>query len=98
GSRLWGAFGWKRARHHFPNRRRDARSARLRVCLSSVMSDSPRGLIALSIGGVRLSRRGWAFVGASIVSFVVAYAGGRQELVYVATLLAALPLIAVLVV
>jgi uncharacterized protein (DUF58 family) len=59
---------------------------------------APSGLAALSIGGVRLTTRGWWFVGASFVLFVFAYAGGWQELLYIGVLLAALPVIAIVVV
>ncbi|CAN5425709.1 DUF58 domain-containing protein [soil metagenome] len=64
------------------------------------MSESRRAfsLASLSIGGVKLTRRGWAFIVASGVCFVAAYSGGRQELLYVATLAAALPIVAVLIV
>lgn len=62
------------------------------------MPDSARGRRTLSLGGVRLTRRGWTFVGSSIVAFIVAYSSGRQEVLYIGTLLAALPVIAVLVV
>jgi hypothetical protein len=55
-------------------------------------------LTQLTLGGVHLTLRGWAFLGASFLCFVSAYAGGRQELLYVAVLLAALPVIAVIVV
>lgn len=44
--------------------------------------------------GVRVTRRGWWFVGAGGVAFVAAYAGGRPQLLFVACLLLALPLIA----
>lgn len=55
-------------------------------------------LDAISIAGVRLSVRGWAFLVASVVLFGSAYATGRTELLYVAILLFALPAIAVVVV
>jgi len=48
--------------------------------------------------GVRLTRRGWWFLAAGVVAFVAAYAGGRLQLLYVACLLLALPLIALAVV
>jgi uncharacterized protein (DUF58 family) len=41
-----------------------------------------------------LTRRGWGFLGTAIVAFIGAYAGGRQELLFVACLLAALPVVA----
>ncbi len=59
---------------------------------------SPRGIAALNVGGVRLTRRGWWFVAASVLMFMFAYGTGKQELLYVATLLGALPVIAVVVV
>ena len=62
------------------------------------MPDSPRGRRALSLGGVRLTRRGLTFVASSVVAFIVAYSSGRQEIVYIATLLAVLPAVAVVVV
>lgn len=55
-------------------------------------------LTALSIGGVRLTRRGWWFLTASAALFIAAYARGTQELLYAAALLGALPVIAVIVV
>jgi hypothetical protein len=55
-------------------------------------------LTALALGGVRLTGRGWAFLGASLLGFVAAYAGGWQQLLYIAVLLGALPIIAVIVV
>ncbi|CAN5293014.1 DUF58 domain-containing protein [soil metagenome] len=58
----------------------------------------PSRIAALSFGGVRLTGRGWWFVAASAVLFAVAYGSGKQELLYVAALLGALPVIAVLVV
>lgn len=57
-----------------------------------------RGLTALSVGGVRLTARGWAFLFASFLCFAWAYAGGMHQLLFVATLLAALPIIAVIMV
>lgn len=59
---------------------------------------APSGLAALSIGGVRLTTRGWWFVWASFGMFIFAYMGGLQELLYIAVLLAALPAIAIVVV
>jgi uncharacterized protein (DUF58 family) len=61
-------------------------------------SRTQRGLLALTVGGVRLTLRGWVFLAASFVCFIAAYAGGRHELLYAATLLAALPIIAFVVV
>lgn len=55
-------------------------------------------LTGLKIGGVRVTRRGWWFVGASIVAFIGAYGGGRAELLYVGALLLALPIVAGIVV
>jgi hypothetical protein len=55
-------------------------------------------LTALTLGGVRLTLRGWALLVASFVCFVAAYGGGRHELLYIAVLLGALPIIAVIVV
>lgn len=43
-------------------------------------------------GGVSLTRRGWMFAAAAVVVLTAAYAGGRPELLYVATLLGVLPL------
>ena len=62
------------------------------------MPNTPRGLTSITVGGVSLTRRGWGFVAASIITFIWAYAGGKAELLFVAVLLAALPLIAVAVV
>lgn len=64
------------------------------------LPDSTRqwGPAAISVLGVRLTRRGWWFVGASLIAFFGAYAGGRQELLYVACLLLALPIISIVVV
>jgi len=62
------------------------------------MSTPTRGLTALTVGGVSLTRRGWSFLVASAIAFIVAYAGGRQELLFVGVLLAALPTLAVAVV
>jgi uncharacterized protein (DUF58 family) len=55
-------------------------------------------LDAISIAGVRLTTRGWGFVAVALVCLIGAYGGGRQELLYVAILLVALPVIAVIVV
>ena len=49
------------------------------------------------IAGISLTARGWAFLGASSVFVIAAYAGGTRELLYVAALLAALPIIGLLV-
>ncbi|MEO8093939.1 MAG: DUF58 domain-containing protein [Pseudolysinimonas sp.] len=57
---------------------------------------APSGLTALSIGGVRLTLRGWWFLAASAAFFIVAHSTGRQELLYVAALLGMLPIIAVI--
>ncbi len=67
---------------------------------SGRLPDSTRqwGPAAISIFGARLTRRGWWFVGLSLVAFFAAYMGGRAELLYVACLLFALPLVAVIVV
>ena len=43
-----------------------------------------------------LTRRGWWFLGTAVVAFIGAYAGGRQELLFVACFLAALPIIALI--
>ena len=56
------------------------------------------GLTAITIAGVSLTRRGWWFLGASLIAFIGAYGGGRQELLYVAILLLALPVVAIIVV
>lgn len=56
------------------------------------------GPAAISAFGVRLTRRGWWFAGTSLVAFIGAYAGGRQELLYVGCLLLALPIASVVVV
>lgn len=58
----------------------------------------PYGPPALQLAGVRLTWRGWAFLGSAVVAFVAAYAGGRHELLYVGAFLAVLPVIAVVVV
>lgn len=58
----------------------------------------PRGRRALSLGGVRLTRRGWTFAASSVVAFIAAYSSGRQEILYIACLLAVLPAVAVVVV
>ena len=50
------------------------------------------------IGGVKLTGRGWWFVAAALMLFVFAYGFGKTELLYVAGLLGALPVIAVIVV
>jgi len=60
--------------------------------------DSRRGLTAVTVAGVRLSRRGWGFLAASAILFIAAYASGRQELLYGASLLAILPITAAIVV
>jgi hypothetical protein len=57
-----------------------------------------RGLTSLSVGGVWITTRGWTFLAASLVFFFAAYLGGSHELLYVATLLGALPIIAFVVV
>ena len=62
------------------------------------MPESRRGLTSITIAGVRLSRRGWGFLGASAILFVAAYAAGRPELLSVATLLGVLPIVAALAV
>lgn len=49
-----------------------------------------------SAGGARLTRRGVGFVVASVAAFVAAYTLGLRELLAVAILLAALPLLALL--
>ncbi|MEP6480939.1 MAG: DUF58 domain-containing protein [Rhodoglobus sp.] len=53
-------------------------------------------LAALGVGGVRLRLRGWLFLAASVILFFVAYTTGRQELLYIATLLGVLPIVAVI--
>ncbi len=62
------------------------------------MPDERRGLTALTVAGVSLTSRGWWFVGASVVSFIGAYAGGRMQMLYVACLLLVLPAFALVVV
>lgn len=57
-----------------------------------------RGLLALSIAGVRLTGRGWGFIGAGLVAMIAAYAGGRPELLYAGALLTVLPVVALVVV
>jgi uncharacterized protein (DUF58 family) len=52
----------------------------------------------VGLGGVRLTRRGVVMLAASAVAFMVAYALGFRQLLYVATALAALPLIALLLI
>jgi hypothetical protein len=59
---------------------------------------APRGIAAITVAGVRLSGRGWGFLGTSIALFFAAYVGGRQELVFVAALVGALPVFAVIMV
>ncbi len=59
------------------------------------MSTQRRSLSAISVAGVRLSNRGWAFLVASVVLFVAAYTSGRFELLSVATLAGALPVFAI---
>lgn len=46
---------------------------------------------------LRLTLRGWAFLTTSFVVYVIAYTRGFRELLYVATLLAAIPLVSLLV-
>lgn len=48
--------------------------------------------------GVRLTRRGWWFLGVGGVAFIGSYAGGFAQLLFVACLLLGLPLIALAVV
>lgn len=55
-------------------------------------------MTGLSIGGVRLTARGWWFLAASLIAFIGAYGGGNELLLYVGGLLVALPVIAILVV
>lgn len=62
------------------------------------MAESRRGLKSVRIAGVSLSRRGWGFLVTSAVLFFAAYASGREELLYVAALLAILPITAAIVV
>lgn len=52
-----------------------------------------RRLLERVHGGVSLTRRGWMFAVAAVVVLTAAYAGGRPELLYVATLLGVLPLL-----
>ena len=52
----------------------------------------------MRIAGVRLSRRGWGFLVVSAILFIAAYASGRQELLYAASLLGILPITAAIVV
>lgn len=56
------------------------------------------GPAALSVFGVRLTHRGWWFAGSSGIAFAGAYLGGRQELLYIACLLLALPIASIVVV
>ena len=58
------------------------------------MPDSRRRPTSITIAGVRLSRRGWGFLAVSAILFVAAYAAGRPELLYAATLLGILPVVA----
>ena len=57
-----------------------------------------RGLAALSIAGVRITRRGQLFLLASLIALVAAYSSGLDALLYVSALLAALPVIAIVIV
>lgn len=57
-----------------------------------------RGTPGPSVAGLGLTVRGWVFLGASAVVFLAAYTGGRAELLYPATLLGALPVIAIILV
>ena len=57
---------------------------------------SPREFRGISFGGVRLTLRGWGFLAGAVFCFVLAYAAGQHQLLYVATLLAALPVAALI--
>ena len=57
-----------------------------------------RARLLSAFPAVRFTRRGWWFLGSAFVGFIGAYAGGRQELLYVACLLVTLPAVAFLVV
>lgn len=61
-------------------------------------SATPSGLAALRVRGVGLTRRGWWFLIAGGVLIVLAYTGGRALLLWAGCLLAALPLVALLMV
>jgi uncharacterized protein (DUF58 family) len=58
------------------------------------MADGPRGLARLSIAGIRLTVRGWAFLGGGLVALIAAYSGGQPELQYIGLLLMLLPVVA----
>ena len=45
--------------------------------------------------GLRLTRRGWWFVASAAVGIIAAYTSGSLQLLYVACLIAVLPLIAI---
>lgn len=62
------------------------------------MPESRRGLTSLTIAGVRLSRRGWGFLASSAILFIAAYSSGRHELLYAASLLLILPVVAAVIV
>ncbi len=56
---------------------------------------SDPGLVS-NLKRATLTRRGWWFLATSSVAFIGAYAGGRQELLFAACFLAALPIVALL--
>jgi uncharacterized protein (DUF58 family) len=58
--------------------------------------DARAAALIRSARAVALTKRGWAFLAAALVTTVVAYAVGLRELLYVAVLLAILPLAALL--
>lgn len=62
------------------------------------MPSARRGLAALRVRGVGLTRRGWWFVITGVVAIILAYLAGREAFVFVGCLLLALPVFSLVVV